>query len=538
MPRSAEKATRAGRQPERAAVRKSSLLGNEIGSAGLSPVIASRRSAVSSTERPIGPLTLSRRSIFEPGSLATRPGLGLSPSRRTPYDRQALLIRAYDLLERRFEEVAEIKSIDMGAPIARTRGAKAAAMRMVQFFAAMALSVKGETLPNGLPGSVITLTLRAPAGVVGGIIPWNGSLTSLWWIVGAVIATGCTTVLKPAAEASLSVLYLVDLLQGIGLPKGVVNVVTGHCAEAGDALARHPDVDRIAFTGSTETGRRIIDASKTTIKRLQLELGGKSPDIVFADADFDRAVPGAAMGIFANSGQVCFAGSRILVERSIAEDFTGRLADFLKTLRLGRSLDPEAQLGPVISDKQRELGPVLCRDRSDGGRTAGGGWGARRGRPIGRLLRRAHRLRQCGHGHAASVVLWAPVSNPLGTYAGLVTQEVVDRALAAPADEKITAPLSWGGETTLKARFFQELVITSPAAALSGYLGPVAVIVGTKETIVAPQPAAGQVLLNYHDGEETLVEVDSDHDWNALKTFDTVDTALLPATVDWLKGHF
>jgi dienelactone hydrolase len=139
---------------------------------------------------------------------------------------------------------------------------------------------------------------------------------------------------------------------------------------------------------------------------------------------------------------------------------------------------------------------------------------------------------------SASVVLWAPVTNPLDTYAGLVTQEVVDRALAAPADEEITAPLSWGGETTLKARFFQELVTTSPVAALSGYPGPVAVIVGTKETIVAPQPAAGQVLLNYHDGEEILVEVDSNHDWNALKTFETVDTVLLPATVDWLKGHF
>jgi pimeloyl-ACP methyl ester carboxylesterase len=138
----------------------------------------------------------------------------------------------------------------------------------------------------------------------------------------------------------------------------------------------------------------------------------------------------------------------------------------------------------------------------------------------------------------APVVLWAPVTNPLDTYAGLVTQEVVDRALAAPADEEITAPLSWGGETTLKARFFQELVTTSPVAALSGYPGPVAVIVGTKETIVAPQPAAGQVLLNYHDGEEILVEVDSNHDWNALKTFETVDTVLLPATVDWLKGHF
>lgn len=139
---------------------------------------------------------------------------------------------------------------------------------------------------------------------------------------------------------------------------------------------------------------------------------------------------------------------------------------------------------------------------------------------------------------ADSVVLWAPVTNPLDTYAGLVTPEVVDRALAAPADQEITAPLSWGGETTLKARFYHELVTTSSVAALADYPGPVEVIVGTQETIVTPQPAAGQVLLNYHDGEETLVEVDSDHDWNASKTLDTVDGALLPATIDWLKRHF
>jgi alpha/beta superfamily hydrolase len=139
---------------------------------------------------------------------------------------------------------------------------------------------------------------------------------------------------------------------------------------------------------------------------------------------------------------------------------------------------------------------------------------------------------------AESIVFWAPVTNPLSTYAGLVTQEVVDRALAAPADEKLTAPLSWGGETTLKARFFHELVTTNSVAALSGYHGPVAVIVGSKETIVTPQPAAGQVLLDYHDGEETLVEVESDHDWNALQTFETVDSALLPSTIEWLKEHF
>lgn len=148
----------------------------------------------------------------------------------------------------------------------------------------------------------------------------------------------------------------------------------------------------------------------------------------------------------------------------------------------------------------------------------------------------AHVARQ--RPEARAVVLWAPVTNPLDTYAGLLTQEAVDRALAAPADQRITAPLSWGGETTLKARFFQELATTSSPAALSRYQGPVAVIVGTKETIVTPQPAAGQVLLDYHDGEETLIQIESDHDWDALQTFETVDGALLPSTVDWFGKHF
>ena len=275
-------------------------------------------------------------------------------SRWSPYERQAMLFRVYDLLDRRFDELAELESIDMGAPITRTRAAKPAAQRMVQFFAAMALNVRGETVQNGLPGTVTTMLVRAPVGVIGGIVPWNGSLTSIWWIIGAVLATGCTCVLKPATEASLTILYLAELLHGIGLPPGVINVVTGNGSEAGNALARHSDVDRIAFTGSTETGRRIIEASKTNIKRLQLELGGKSPDIVFADADLDKAVPGAAMGALANSGQICYAGARILVQRQIAAEFSERLAAFVADLRVGHSLDPATQLGPVISSRQRE----------------------------------------------------------------------------------------------------------------------------------------------------------------------------------------
>jgi aldehyde dehydrogenase (NAD+) len=272
----------------------------------------------------------------------------------TPYERQVLLYRAYEVIDKKFEELAQIETMDMGAPVSRTRATKASLLKMILFFAGQTASIAGETLQNGLPGDVRTMSLKAPVGVVGGIIPWNGPLNSQWWLLGAVLATGCTTVLKPAENASLSVLRMAEILHEVGVPAGVINVVTGPGSIAGEALARHPDVDRIAFTGSTATGRKIIEASTVNIKKLQLELGGKSPDIIFADADLDKAVPGAAMGVFANSGQICFAGTRVFVQRSIVNEFCARVADFAASIKVGRSLDPDTQLGPLISDDQLE----------------------------------------------------------------------------------------------------------------------------------------------------------------------------------------
>ena len=270
----------------------------------------------------------------------------------TPYQRQDLIVRVKQVLDERFEELAQIESLDMGTPISRVLASKSSLMRMLSFFAAQALTISGETLMNGIPGSVATMTLKAPVGVVGGIIPWNGPLNSQFWIIGAVLASGCTTVLKPAQYASLSVLRVAEILHEAGVPAGVVNVVTGRGSEAGTALASHLGVDRVAFTGSTETGQRIIEASTSNIKKLQLELGGKSADIVCADADLDKAVPSVAMGVFANSGQICYAGTRVLVQRSIVEEFTRRLLAHMETIRVGHSLDPEATLGPVISESQ------------------------------------------------------------------------------------------------------------------------------------------------------------------------------------------
>ncbi|TJV46310.1 MAG: aldehyde dehydrogenase [Mesorhizobium sp.] len=295
-------------------------------------------------------------------------------SKWTPYERQSLLFRAAELMERHYDDLAQVEAIDMGAPITRVRASKPGMMRMIQFFAAMALNIRGDVVQSGLPGDVTALILKAPVGVVGGIIPWNGPLNSQWWILGAVLATGCTAVIKPAEDASLSVLWVVELLHGLGLPPGVLNVVTGRGSEAGEALASHPGVDRIAFTGSTATGRRIINASAVNMKRLQLELGGKSPDIVFADADLDKAVPGAAMGVFANSGQICYAGTRLLVQRNVHDEFTARMGEFLEKLRLGRSLDPSVQLGPVISARQFEsVMSYIEVGRNEGAQLAFGG---------------------------------------------------------------------------------------------------------------------------------------------------------------------
>ena len=275
-------------------------------------------------------------------------------SRWTPFERQALLNRAHEAVDRHFEELAQIEAVDMGAPISRVRATKASGLKMILYFAAQCAAIAGETVQNGLAGQVMTMSLRAPVGVVGGIIPWNGPLNAQWWVLGGALATGCTLVVKPAEDASLSVLRVVELLHEIGLPPGVINVVTGYGHSAGAALAAHPGVDRIAFTGSTVTGRKIIEASAVNIKKLQLELGGKSPDIIFADADLDRAVPGAAMGVFANSGQICFAGTRVFVQRQIAEEFAQRVAAFSKTIKVGQSLDEQAILGPIISARQLE----------------------------------------------------------------------------------------------------------------------------------------------------------------------------------------
>ena len=275
-------------------------------------------------------------------------------SQMKPFDRQTILSRFADLVDERHDEIARLDTLDMGMPLARTMGNRRRAVGMMRFYAGLTTALRGDTIENSIPGDYLTYTLKEPVGVVGAIIPWNNPHIAFIWKVGAALAAGCTVVLKPAEEASLTALLLGELLLEAGVPDGVVNVVPGVGEVAGAALAAHNDVDKIAFTGSTSTGQAILRASAGNLKRVTLELGGKSPNIVFADADLDQAVPGAALAAFGNSGQVCSAGTRLFVQRDIYEEFMQRVAAFAEGLHVGNGLSDGVQLGPVVSQGQLE----------------------------------------------------------------------------------------------------------------------------------------------------------------------------------------
>lgn len=306
------------------------------------------------TGKVLATLARGRREDVDLAVKAARQAFQGPWSRFTPFERYSLMQRVCEVLDKNFEELATLESLDMGAPISRTRAMKNSLFQTIQYFASQAMNWSGTTIPNSLQGNFTTLTLKAPVGVVGGIIPWNAPLISMWWIMGGTLATGCTAVIKTAEDASLTTLRTAELLIEAGVPPGVINVVTGLGSEAGAVLAEHMDVDRISFTGSTVTGREIIKASAGNMKRIQLELGGKSPDIIFADADLDKAVAGAAMGVYNNSGQICSAGTRIFVQRGIHDEFVSRLAAFTRTIKVGDPADPSSQLGPLVSSRQLE----------------------------------------------------------------------------------------------------------------------------------------------------------------------------------------
>jgi aldehyde dehydrogenase (NAD+) len=272
----------------------------------------------------------------------------------SPAQRQGLLLRLADLVEAHEGELALLDTLDMGAPIRHTRGAMPLLVGTLRYYAAAAVTAQcGQTIPNSVGPHVSTATLREPVGVVGAIIPWNGPMWALVWKIGPVLATGCTMVLKTSEVAPLTALRFGELLVQAGVPDGVVNIVTGF-GDAGAALAAHDGVDKVSFTGSVATGQAIVRASAGNLKRLTLELGGKSPNIIFPDADLDRAADAAVAAGFANSGQICTAGSRLFVHRSVHDRIVARVMAGAAALRIGDGAIEETDMGPVASAAQAD----------------------------------------------------------------------------------------------------------------------------------------------------------------------------------------
>jgi phenylacetaldehyde dehydrogenase len=274
----------------------------------------------------------------------------------SPSERGRLIWKLADLIEQRAEEFAQIESLDNGKPLSVARVADVPlAVDLFRYMAGWATKIEGNTIPISAGSKNIKFlayTRREPVGVVAQIIPWNFPLLMAAWKLGPALATGCTVVLKRAEQTPLSALLLAEVIAEAGFPDGVVNVVPGYGETAGAALASHPDVDKVAFTGSTEVGKIILQAAAGNLKKVSLELGGKSPNIVFDDADMKATIPGAANAIFFNPGQCCCAGSRLYVEQSMFDEVVEGVAERAKNIKLGPGFDPDTDMGPLVSTDQ------------------------------------------------------------------------------------------------------------------------------------------------------------------------------------------
>jgi phenylacetaldehyde dehydrogenase len=299
--------------------------------------------------------------------------------RMTAAQRGKLIWKLGDLIDQHLEEFAELESLDNGKPLTVARAADVPlAADLFRYMAGWATKIEGNTIPLSVPytpgARYHAYTVREPIGVVGQIIPWNFPLLMAAWKLGPALATGCCVVLKPAEQTPLSALRLGELIQEAGFPDGVVNIVPGYGETAGAALAAHPDVDKIAFTGSTEVGKLIVHAAAGNLKKVTLELGGKSPNIIMADADLDVAIPGAASAIFFNQGQCCCAGSRLYVDEKVYDKVVEGVSAHASKIRVGNGFDPGTQLGPLVSEEQlNRVCGYLDSGFSEGAKATAGG---------------------------------------------------------------------------------------------------------------------------------------------------------------------
>jgi len=294
----------------------------------------------------------------------------------TAQDRGRVLFKLAEVVRRRSDELAEIEARNTGKPIVEAEFDIADVATCFEYYGGLATKIHGDVVP--VPDNAMSLALREPVGVAGQIVPWNYPLLMASWKLAPALCAGCTSVLKPAEQTPLSVLALATSFKEAGVPPGAVNVVTGAGERAGAAIVAHASVDKVAFTGSVEVGKIIMRNAASTLKKISLELGGKSPNIFFADADFKVAVEGALFGIFFNQGEVCSAGSRILVQRPIYQRFVDAMAEKARTITIGPPLDRQTKMGPLVSREQfdrvreyQEIGKREAKLAIGGGRVAG-----------------------------------------------------------------------------------------------------------------------------------------------------------------------
>jgi aldehyde dehydrogenase (NAD+) len=288
-------------------------------------------------------------------------------------ERTRVLWKLADLINANLDEMARLESVNTGKTLFDSGKVELPfAAEVFRYYAGWTTKIHGETL--NLRDGAFTFTLRQPVGVVGAIVPWNFPFLLASWKIAPALAAGNTVVLKPASLTPLTAFRFAELTQEAGLPEGVFNVVTGPGGKVGMALVRHPGVDKVAFTGSTDVGKGIMKEAAGTLKRVSLELGGKSPNVVFADADMDAALRGALTGIFYNKGEVCAAGSRLLVEQRVHDEFVGKLVDRVKGLKVGDPMDKGTRMGPVVSAQQLEtVLSYVDAGRREGATLASGG---------------------------------------------------------------------------------------------------------------------------------------------------------------------
>jgi aldehyde dehydrogenase (NAD+) len=326
------------------------------------------------TEEVIASVASAAQSDVDAAVAAARAALDGPWGRLSARERGRLIWKIGEKLMEKADEIARLETLHNGKPIFESRQIEVpAAAECFQYYAGWADKIHGETIP--VKGNFLTYTLREPVGVIAAIVPWNFPLLLTSWKVGPALACGNTVIIKPASQTPLTALALAEIGQEVGLPPGVLNVITGPGSEVGQMIVEHPGIDKIAFTGDTSTGKGIMRGAAGTLKKITLELGGKSPNIVFPDADIDAAVRGATTGIFYGKGEVCAAGSRLLVDRSIKNEFVDKVAARARKIVPGDPLDPKTRLGAISSRKQldTDLRYIETAQREGATLVAGGG---------------------------------------------------------------------------------------------------------------------------------------------------------------------